>query len=149
MEDISIVNINDQLRILKDHVLEITKNTNQFATHLAKSDSERQKLKDEIIENVEQINKNYEPHIPRHSTPLNEEKISVKESSTPFLGENVISPKDIPKLEEWPTFSGEGEYNHIEFIRTIDMLKKDFHIPDKIIVGKLHSLFTRTAKKWY
>ncbi|MBW0554813.1 hypothetical protein O181_094528 [Austropuccinia psidii MF-1] len=28
------------------------------------------------------------------------------------------------------------------------MLKEDFHIPDEIIVGKLHSLFTRTAKKW-
>ncbi|MBW0586459.1 hypothetical protein O181_126174 [Austropuccinia psidii MF-1] len=29
------------------------------------------------------------------------------------------------------------------------MLKEDFHIPNEIIVGKLHSLFTRTAKKWY
>ncbi|MBW0463852.1 hypothetical protein O181_003567 [Austropuccinia psidii MF-1] len=29
------------------------------------------------------------------------------------------------------------------------MLQEDFHIPDEIIVGTLHSLFTRTAKKWY
>ncbi|MBW0546518.1 hypothetical protein O181_086233 [Austropuccinia psidii MF-1] len=29
------------------------------------------------------------------------------------------------------------------------MSQEDFHIPDKIIVGKLHSQFTRTAKKWY
>ncbi|MBW0555115.1 hypothetical protein O181_094830 [Austropuccinia psidii MF-1] len=65
------------------------------------------------------------------------------------IGENGISAKDIPKLEEWPTFSGEGEYNHIELIRTIDMLQEDFHIPDEIIVNKLHSLFTRTANKWY
>ncbi|MBW0588439.1 hypothetical protein O181_128154 [Austropuccinia psidii MF-1] len=75
VEDLSILNINDQLIILKDHVLEITKNNNQFATNLAKSDSERQKLKNEIIENVEQIHKNYEPHMPRHSTPLSEEKL--------------------------------------------------------------------------
>ncbi|MBW0553961.1 hypothetical protein O181_093676 [Austropuccinia psidii MF-1] len=136
MEDLSILNINDQLRILKDHVLEITKNTNQFATHLARSGSERQKLKDEIIANVEQIHNNYEPHIPRHSTTLTEENISFKGSLTPFLGENVISAKDIPKLEEWPTFSGEVEYNHIEFIRAIDMLQEDFHIPYEIIVGK-------------
>ncbi|MBW0520687.1 hypothetical protein O181_060402 [Austropuccinia psidii MF-1] len=149
MEHLSILNINDQLRILKDHVLEVTKNTNQFATHLAKSDSERQKLKNEIVANVEQIHKNYEPHMPRHSTPLTEEKCSVKESLTPFLGENFISAKDIPKLEEWPTFSGEVEYSHIEFSRTIDMLQEDFHIPDEIIVEKLYSLFTRTAKKWY
>ncbi|MBW0580913.1 hypothetical protein O181_120628 [Austropuccinia psidii MF-1] len=109
MEDLSILNINDQLRIWKDH----------------------------------------EPHMPRHSTPLTEEKRSVKGSLTPFLGENIFSAKDIPKLEEWPTFSSEGEYNHIEFIRTIDMLQEDFHIPHEIIVSKLHSLFIRTAKKWY
>ncbi|MBW0566995.1 hypothetical protein O181_106710 [Austropuccinia psidii MF-1] len=109
MEDLFILNINDKLRILKDHVLEITKNTNQFATNLAKSDSERQKLNNEIIANVEQINKNYEQHMPRHSTPLTEEKLSVKGSLTPFLGENVISAQDIPKLEEWPTFSSKGE----------------------------------------
>ncbi|MBW0508642.1 hypothetical protein O181_048357 [Austropuccinia psidii MF-1] len=87
--------------------------------------------------------------MPRDYTPLNEEKLSVKGILTPFIGGNPISARDIPKLEEWPTFSGEGEYNHIEFIRTIDMLKEDFHIPYEIIVGKLHSLFTRTAKKWY
>ncbi|MBW0515633.1 hypothetical protein O181_055348 [Austropuccinia psidii MF-1] len=149
MEDLSILKMNDKLRILKDHVLEITKNINQFATHLATSDSERQKLQNEIIVNVEQIHKNYETHLPRHSTLLTEENISVKRSLTPFLGENFISAKDIPKLEQWPTFSGEGEYNHIELIRSIDMLKEDFHIPDEIIVGKLHSLFTRTAKIWY
>ncbi|MBW0574767.1 hypothetical protein O181_114482 [Austropuccinia psidii MF-1] len=109
MEDLSIFKMNDQLKTLKDHVLEIIENTNQFATHLAKSDSERQKLKNEIIANVEQIHKNYVPHIPRHSTPFTEEKRSVKGSFTPFLGANVISAKDILKLEEWPTFSCEGD----------------------------------------
>ncbi|MBW0497563.1 hypothetical protein O181_037278 [Austropuccinia psidii MF-1] len=29
------------------------------------------------------------------------------------------------------------------------MLQEYFHIPDEIVVGKLHSLFTRTTKKWY
>ncbi|MBW0574748.1 hypothetical protein O181_114463 [Austropuccinia psidii MF-1] len=87
--------------------------------------------------------------MPRHSTPLTEGKCSVKGSLTPFLGENPICAKDCPKLKEYPTFSGEGEYNHIEFIRTIDMFQEDFHIPDEIIVGKLHYLFTRTGKTWY
>ncbi|MBW0559193.1 hypothetical protein O181_098908 [Austropuccinia psidii MF-1] len=87
--------------------------------------------------------------MPRHSTPLTEEKCSVKGSLTPFLGENIISAKDIPQLEEWPTSSGEGEYNPIEFIRTIAMFQEDFHIPDEIKVGKLDSLFSRTAMKWY
>ncbi|MBW0539394.1 hypothetical protein O181_079109 [Austropuccinia psidii MF-1] len=97
MEDLSIFNINDQLKILEDHILEIAKNTNQFATHLAKIDSERQKLMNEIIANVEKIHKNYEPHMPRHSTPLTEGKLSVKGSLTPLLGENFISARDITK----------------------------------------------------
>ncbi|MBW0582192.1 hypothetical protein O181_121907, partial [Austropuccinia psidii MF-1] len=87
--------------------------------------------------------------MPRHSTPFTEKKLSVKGSFTPLLGENVVSVKDIPKSEEWPTISGEQEDNHIELIRTIDILQEDFHIPDEIIMGRLHSVFTRTAKKWY
>ncbi|MBW0464780.1 hypothetical protein O181_004495 [Austropuccinia psidii MF-1] len=151
MEDLSITNINDQMRILKYHVLEIVNNTYLFATHLAISDSERKKLKNEIISHVEEIHKNYEPnlHIPRDSTPSTEENLSVKESLTLFLGENAISAKDIPKLEELPTLSGEGEYNHIDFIREIYVFQEDFHILDEIIVGKLHSFFSRTSKKWY
>ncbi|MBW0470543.1 hypothetical protein O181_010258 [Austropuccinia psidii MF-1] len=111
IEDISAKNINDQLKILKNNVLQVVDNTNQFAIHLARSDSETQKLKDEIHGHMEQIYKNYEPnpHRPRHSTPLTEEKTSLKGSLTPFLGENAISAKDIPKLEQWPSFSGEGE----------------------------------------
>ncbi|MBW0520947.1 hypothetical protein O181_060662 [Austropuccinia psidii MF-1] len=109
MEDFSTIDIKDKLRALRDYVVAVAENTSQFATHLARSDSERKKLKEEILTQVEQIHKNYEsdPHMPRHSTPLTEEKLSVKEILTPFLGENVISAKDIPKLEEWPTFSGE------------------------------------------
>ncbi|MBW0507268.1 hypothetical protein O181_046983 [Austropuccinia psidii MF-1] len=57
MEDLSILNINDQLRILKDHVLEIIKNTNQFATYLEQSDSERKKKANinefQVIEEVQ------------------------------------------------------------------------------------------------
>ncbi|MBW0524405.1 hypothetical protein O181_064120 [Austropuccinia psidii MF-1] len=151
MEDHSTKNINDQLKILKNHVLTVGDNTNQFAIHLARSDSDRQKLKDEILAHVEQIHKSYEPnpHMPRHSKPFTEDKILLKGSLNPFLGENAISAKYIPKLEEFPTFSGEGECNHIELIRTLDMLQEDFHILYEIIVGKFHSFFTRTAKKWY
>ncbi|MBW0476223.1 hypothetical protein O181_015938 [Austropuccinia psidii MF-1] len=119
--------------------------------HLQISGNEIQKLKDEIIAQATQIHENCEPnlHIPRHFTPLTEENLSLKESLTHLLGENVISERDITKLEEWPTFSGEVEYSHIEFIRTIDVFQEDFHIPDGMILGKLHSLFTRNAKKLY
>ncbi|MBW0554457.1 hypothetical protein O181_094172 [Austropuccinia psidii MF-1] len=29
------------------------------------------------------------------------------------------------------------------------MFQEDFNIPDELIVGKLHSLFTRTTNEWY
>ncbi|MBW0514185.1 hypothetical protein O181_053900 [Austropuccinia psidii MF-1] len=58
MEDSSTRNINDQLRDLKDYVVAVAENTSQFATHLAISDSERKKFKEEILAQVEQIHKN-------------------------------------------------------------------------------------------
>ncbi|MBW0567794.1 hypothetical protein O181_107509 [Austropuccinia psidii MF-1] len=57
--------------------------------------------------------------------------------------------KDIPRLEEWPTFSDEGGYNHMEFMKTIDIFKEEFNIPDEYISAILHSLFTKSEKKWY
>ncbi|MBW0528909.1 hypothetical protein O181_068624 [Austropuccinia psidii MF-1] len=101
MEAFSTRNINNQIKVRKDYVLAVAENTSQFSTHLARSDSERKKLKDEILAQVEQINNNSESnlHMQRHSTPFTEEKPSVKESLTHFLGENGISVKDILKLE--------------------------------------------------
>ncbi|MBW0550887.1 hypothetical protein O181_090602 [Austropuccinia psidii MF-1] len=57
--------------------------------------------------------------------------------------------KDIPILEEWPTISGEREYNHMEFLKTIDMFREDFKMLDEYISARLHSLFTKSAKKCY
>ncbi|MBW0553208.1 hypothetical protein O181_092923 [Austropuccinia psidii MF-1] len=38
--------------------------------------------------------------------------------------------KEVPKLKEWPHFSGEGEYDHKKFIRGIDIINKDFELPE-------------------
>ncbi|MBW0577992.1 hypothetical protein O181_117707 [Austropuccinia psidii MF-1] len=37
----------------------------------------------------------------------------------------------------------------MEFMKTIDMFKEDFNIPDEYISARLHSLLTKSAKKWY
>ncbi|MBW0533924.1 hypothetical protein O181_073639 [Austropuccinia psidii MF-1] len=34
--------------------------------------------------------------------------------------------KEVPKIKEWPHFIGEGEYDHMEFIRGIEIIKEDF-----------------------
>ncbi|MBW0567556.1 hypothetical protein O181_107271 [Austropuccinia psidii MF-1] len=57
--------------------------------------------------------------------------------------------KEAPQLKEWPTFTGEGEYDHMSFIKTIDMLQEDYAIPDELITARLHSLFEKSAKRWY
>ncbi|MBW0575903.1 hypothetical protein O181_115618 [Austropuccinia psidii MF-1] len=37
----------------------------------------------------------------------------------------------------------------MEFMKTIDMLTEDFNITDEYISDILHSLFTKSVKKWY
>ncbi|KAI9604332.1 hypothetical protein H4Q26_003946 [Puccinia striiformis f. sp. tritici PST-130] len=57
--------------------------------------------------------------------------------------------KDAPKVKDWPKFTGEGEYNHVEFIKTIDMFQEDFELRDIDITGKFCLIFQHSAKKWY
>ncbi|MBW0507225.1 hypothetical protein O181_046940 [Austropuccinia psidii MF-1] len=57
--------------------------------------------------------------------------------------------KEVPKLKEWPHFSGEAEYDHMEFITGIDMIKEDFQLPDRLVTGSFNTLFTRSAHRWY
>ncbi|MBW0488214.1 hypothetical protein O181_027929 [Austropuccinia psidii MF-1] len=73
----------------------------------------------------------------------------------PFITElshqnnNQVLMKEAPQLKEWPTFTGEGEYDHMSFIKTIDMLQEDYFITDELITARLHSLFENSAKIWY
>ncbi|MBW0554447.1 hypothetical protein O181_094162 [Austropuccinia psidii MF-1] len=54
-----------------------------------------------------------------------------------------------PKLKEWLHFSGEGEYDHMEFIRGIDMIKGDFELPDRLVTARFNNSFTKSAHRWY
>ncbi|KAG0139138.1 hypothetical protein CROQUDRAFT_55133, partial [Cronartium quercuum f. sp. fusiforme G11] len=52
-------------------------------------------------------------------------------------------------LKDWPTFTGEGEYNHHIFIDWVDQLIDDLMVPDKLITSKLGIVFKDTARDWY
>ncbi|MBW0513875.1 hypothetical protein O181_053590 [Austropuccinia psidii MF-1] len=52
--------------------------------------------------------------------------------------------KELPKHQEWPHFSGEGEYHNMQFIRGIDMIKEDFELPETF-----NTFFTNSAHRWY
>ncbi|MBW0468470.1 hypothetical protein O181_008185 [Austropuccinia psidii MF-1] len=57
--------------------------------------------------------------------------------------------KEVPKLRKWPHFSGEEEYDHIEFIGGIEMIKEDFELPDRLVTARFKALFARSAHRWY
>ncbi|MBW0522228.1 hypothetical protein O181_061943 [Austropuccinia psidii MF-1] len=57
--------------------------------------------------------------------------------------------KEVQKLKEWPHFSGEGEYEDMELIRGIDMIKEDFELPERLVTARFNTLFTRSAHRWY
>ncbi|MBW0554295.1 hypothetical protein O181_094010 [Austropuccinia psidii MF-1] len=107
-------------------------------------------------------------NLPRRSKPLNpnkgkrdynpkvfyiENSQSKNEFSTsfhnlePLMGQALL--KEVPKLKEWPPFSGEGEYDHMELIRGIEMIKEDFELPDILVTATFNTLFTKSAHRRY
>ncbi|MBW0562336.1 hypothetical protein O181_102051 [Austropuccinia psidii MF-1] len=106
--------------------------------------------------------------LPGISTPLNQNEgtripipqvLEVENSqlknefSTPFhnleplMGQALL--KEVTILKGWPHFSGEGEYDHMEFIRGIDMIKEDFELLYRLVTARVNTLFTRSAHRWY
>ncbi|KAI7962072.1 hypothetical protein MJO28_000166, partial [Puccinia striiformis f. sp. tritici] len=60
-----------------------------------------------------------------------------------------IINQSLSRLETWPTFTGDGEYNHIDFIKTIDALQEDSQCEDGVIINKLRDIMTGVAKQWF
>ncbi|MBW0526397.1 hypothetical protein O181_066112 [Austropuccinia psidii MF-1] len=97
-------------------------------------------------------------NIPKLSTPFSHIRSPVKpkeELTDPFItylshqNNNQVLMKEAPQLKEWPTFTGEGEYEHMSFTKTIDMLQDNYAISDVLITARLHSMFGKSAKRWY
>ncbi|MBW0519852.1 hypothetical protein O181_059567 [Austropuccinia psidii MF-1] len=85
--------------------------------------------------------------MPKLSTPFSHIRTPVKpkeEIKNPFITDlghqdnNQVLMKDASQLKKWPKFTGEGEYDHMSFTKTIDMLQKDYAIPDELITARLH-----------
>ncbi|MBW0510112.1 hypothetical protein O181_049827 [Austropuccinia psidii MF-1] len=62
---------------------------------------------------------------------------------------NQVLINKAPQSKQRPTFTGEGEYDHVSFFKTIDMLQEDHAIPDELSTARLHSLFEKSAKRCY
>ncbi|MBW0500067.1 hypothetical protein O181_039782 [Austropuccinia psidii MF-1] len=57
--------------------------------------------------------------------------------------------KEALKPKEWPHFSGEGEYDHMDLIRGIETIEEDFQSPERMVTARFNTLFTRSAHRWY
>jgi hypothetical protein len=50
---------------------------------------------------------------------------------------------------DWPRFSGQGGYDHMDFVHWIDTAKRDSHVPDKVVILKLLTILEGVALSWY
>ncbi|MBW0550581.1 hypothetical protein O181_090296 [Austropuccinia psidii MF-1] len=63
----------------------------------------------------------------------------------PSMGQELM--KEVAKLKEWLPFSGEGDYDHMELIRGIQMIKEDFELTERFVTSRFNTLFTRSAHR--
>ncbi|MBW0535873.1 hypothetical protein O181_075588 [Austropuccinia psidii MF-1] len=80
-------------------------------------------------------------NMPKLSTPFSHIRSPVKtkeELTNKFITDmshqdnNQFLMKEAPQLKEWPISTGEDEYDHMSFIKTIGMLQEDYAIPDEL-----------------
>ncbi|MBW0581778.1 hypothetical protein O181_121493 [Austropuccinia psidii MF-1] len=145
-DDNSVAFITRQLKELRIQVQNLENSTGQnaalFQEQLEKGDKARLELKEDIQSSINSISLKNE--LPRQSTPILDRNLLNLNNdlhNTILSNANVETAcnfKEIQRLEEWPTFSGEGEYNHMEFMKTIDMFKEDLNIPYEYISARLH-----------
>ncbi|MBW0532870.1 hypothetical protein O181_072585 [Austropuccinia psidii MF-1] len=91
-----------------------------------------------INEEMDKINE-ANLNMPNLSTPFSHMRSPVKskeEITNSFITDlshqdkNKVLIKEAPQIKEWPKFTGEGEYDHMSFIETVEILQEDYAIPD-------------------
>ncbi|KAI9610035.1 hypothetical protein H4Q26_007029 [Puccinia striiformis f. sp. tritici PST-130] len=117
-------NSNDKFKDLQRDIVEIKKEIISVDNRVAKAESNRD--------------------LPPHQTQ------SVKEDDDrgPRLTEKEVG-KLLPPLSEWVSFSGEGEYDYIEFIQYCDLILETYWAKEDIVVVRLPRLFRGVAKVWW
>ncbi|MBW0554116.1 hypothetical protein O181_093831 [Austropuccinia psidii MF-1] len=166
--DVSIDNITEKLNKLSISVEKFEENNSSHQKLLLdpveKTDEARMNLKEDIqsetrliTEKMDKINE-AKLYIPKLSTPFSQirspfkAKEEIKNLFKTYLnhkGNKLVLRKEAPQSKEWPTFTGEGEYDHMSFIKTIEMLQEDYAITEELITARLHSPFEKYSKRWY
>ncbi|KAI9613136.1 hypothetical protein H4Q26_010414 [Puccinia striiformis f. sp. tritici PST-130] len=144
-------NSNDKFNHLQRDIVEIKKEIISVDNRVAKAESNR--LTSPLSHSsptpfktvVETENKNSpSKDLPPHQTQSVEED----DDRGPRLTEKEVG-KLLPPLSEWVSFSGEGEYDYIEFIQYCDLILETYWAKEDIVVVRLPRLFRGVAKVWW
>ncbi|MBW0494432.1 hypothetical protein O181_034147 [Austropuccinia psidii MF-1] len=57
--------------------------------------------------------------------------------------------KEVPKLKKWPDVSGEREYDNMQFIRGIEIIKEEFELPEGLVTAIFKNLLKKSVHRWY
>ncbi|KAI7952954.1 hypothetical protein MJO29_008585 [Puccinia striiformis f. sp. tritici] len=60
-----------------------------------------------------------------------------------------IINQSLSRAETWPTFSGAGDYNHIDFMTVVDNIQQDSRCADEVVVNRLRDMMTGVANQWF
>ncbi|KAI9610731.1 hypothetical protein KEM48_004796, partial [Puccinia striiformis f. sp. tritici PST-130] len=144
-------NSNDKFNNLQRDIVEIKKEIISVDNRVAKAESNR--LTSPLTHSsptpfktvVETENKNSpSKDLPPHQT----QSIKEDDDTGPRLTEEEVG-KLLPPLTEWVSFSGEGEYDYIEFIQYCDLILETYWAKEDIVVVRLPRLFRGVAKVWW
>ena len=70
--------------------------------------------------------------------------------STPYRSMDMSAiNKLMPPIKDWPKFSGEGEYDHITFIKYIDHMLKSYRADEEAALSRMPRLFEGVAADWF
>ncbi|KAI7951629.1 hypothetical protein MJO28_007313 [Puccinia striiformis f. sp. tritici] len=144
-------NSNDKFNDLQHDIVEIKKEIISVDNRVAKAESNR--LTNPLTHSsptpfktvVETENKNSPSRdLPPHQT----QNVKEDDERGPRLTEKEVG-KLLPPLSEWVSFSGEGEYDYIEFIQYCDLILETYWAKEDIVVVRLPRLFRGVAKVWW
>ncbi|MBW0560335.1 hypothetical protein O181_100050 [Austropuccinia psidii MF-1] len=98
--------------------------------------------------NQDEGTRNYNPQIFHvESSQLKNEFSTYLHNLIPSMVQELL--KGVPKLKELAHFGGEGECDHIEFIRFIDMIEEALELPGILATERFNTLFTKSADRGY
>ncbi|KAI9601378.1 hypothetical protein H4Q26_001196 [Puccinia striiformis f. sp. tritici PST-130] len=141
-------NSNDKFNDLQRDIVEIKKEIISVDNRVAKAETNR--LTSPLTHSsptpfktvVETENKNSPSRdLPPHQT----QNVKEDDDRGPRLTEKEVG-KLLPPLSEWVSFSGEGEYDYIEFIQYCDLILETYWAKEDIVVVRLPRLFRGVPK---